>query len=283
MSERHPRIGMAVGSGVAPSRPFNPAIQGLRGLAALSVMLIHLYLMPLAANLWPTAFPAVAHCGPRHGRPGCRTVFRHQRLPDSGKPPAASIRRPVLRRARDARHAALRRVAPRGVPGRALDRLQVPRRNAAARLRDVLYRQPPVRRAPRRSAAGAAERVVADLRGGVLRLDRGGVRRLRRPVETARPGSAICRCRASDVGLPPRELLRRRRRVLDSRRPAPDRTRLRSAYRAGEPRGHVRPVRVRLRLCRPAVCRDRVPAGPRSRQWIRRPAARTRFCNISGG
>ena len=55
-----PRLGRiappARGAGGAP-RPYNPAIQGLRGLAALSVMLVHLYLMPKAAGLWPAGVP----------------------------------------------------------------------------------------------------------------------------------------------------------------------------------------------------------------------------------
>ncbi|MDP4021786.1 acyltransferase [Methylobacterium sp. NEAU 140] len=38
-------------------RTYLPAIQGLRGLAALSVLLVHLYLMPLSVGLWSGRFP----------------------------------------------------------------------------------------------------------------------------------------------------------------------------------------------------------------------------------
>ena len=52
---------------------FIPAIQGLRGLAALSVVVTHLYAMPYLANLMPPSFPQWAHLslvtGGRGGRP----------------------------------------------------------------------------------------------------------------------------------------------------------------------------------------------------------------------
>lgn len=50
-------IGPVTRDAVAPGRPYIAAIQGLRGLAALSVLFVHLYLMPVAANLWPSGVP----------------------------------------------------------------------------------------------------------------------------------------------------------------------------------------------------------------------------------
>lgn len=58
MDRSRPRwIDLASRDAVAPGRPYVAAIQGLRGLAALSVLLVHLYLMPKAADLWPSGVP----------------------------------------------------------------------------------------------------------------------------------------------------------------------------------------------------------------------------------
>ncbi len=54
---RHRRIGPATGGEAATGPRHVAAIEGLRGLAALSVMLVHLYLMPKATGLWPSGVP----------------------------------------------------------------------------------------------------------------------------------------------------------------------------------------------------------------------------------
>ena len=54
---RHRRTDPGPREAVTTGRPYVAAIQGLRGLAALSVLLVHLYLMPKAAGLWPSGVP----------------------------------------------------------------------------------------------------------------------------------------------------------------------------------------------------------------------------------
>ncbi|WP_279480766.1 acyltransferase [Aureimonas sp. SK2] len=54
---------MAFPSPAAADGQFVPAIQGLRGLAALSVLVVHLYTMPLLAGVAPPGFPRWLHDG----------------------------------------------------------------------------------------------------------------------------------------------------------------------------------------------------------------------------
>lgn len=85
------RPGIASGNGLSA---FLPSIQGLRGLAASTVVVVHLYAMPYLAGIIPTDFPVRLHDALVTGGRGVELFF----IISGYLIPASLVRHGVLRR-----------------------------------------------------------------------------------------------------------------------------------------------------------------------------------------